>query len=57
MADGYGAALRAGRAVLGAYDRGVPIDVGYLAATLRIVLDAMENSAVAQDHPGRLITR
>ncbi len=37
------AALRAGRAVLGAYDRSVlPVGASYLADTLRMVLDAVE---------------
>ena len=47
-----GAALRAGRAVLDAYGRGVlPIDARYLADTLRMVLDAVD-AAPAPDLDG-----
>ena len=41
--ESYTAALRAGRAVIAAYDRGVlPIDARYLADTLRMVLAVMD---------------
>lgn len=50
--DGHDAALRAARAVLDAYDRGVlPIDAPYLADTLRMVLDAAEKRPTASQDP------
>jgi hypothetical protein len=40
---GRDAAVRAGRAILDAYGRGIlPIDARYLADTLRMVLDAVD---------------
>jgi urease accessory protein UreF len=41
--ENYTAALRAGHAILDAYDRGqLPIDARYLADTLRMVLAVMD---------------